>query len=585
MTQSLRLLSASVLALGFALATGSAPGAAPPLDVRYPSLTGSFLAGQQAMSDLRTADAARYFRDASEVDWDDPTIIERAFVAYAADGQIGEAANAARRLLELQGDNDLARLVIAAEAFKQRRYDAAAAELEKLDTSTFAGITGGILRAWAFAGEKKLDEAYAVLDGIARDGLGDFLVFHRALMADLAGDSTKALEYAARAHEVDPFVARIVEAYARMLGNAGRFDEASEVVAKFEAEGLTHPLVDVVKAAIDRKQRPGPFAASVQSGAAEMFHGVGVALARDGSVDLAMVFLQLGLYLDPNADVIALVIGQLLDTNGQHEAANRIYDRIPQASPMKSTAVVRIAENLDALGDRTEAIRRLGNIVQSNPGDLDALSVLGDLLRTDKRYAEAAEIYTKALAAANGDVPGDWRFYYVRGIAYERAKEWPRAEADFLRALELRPDQPQVLNYLGYSWVDQGLNLERALQMIQKAVAAAPNDGYIIDSLGWAFYRLGRYDDAVEALEQAVQLRPDDPEINDHLGDAYWRAGRKLEARFQWTIAADVDEEGNVKSRVAPKLEVGLDAAPQTEDSAPVVEQPETVEEPEVVLQ
>ncbi len=130
------------------------------------------------------------------------------------------------------------------------------------------------------------------------------------------------------------------------------------------------------------------------------------------------------------------------------------------------------------------------------------------------------------------------------------------------RRSTLNPDQPQVLNYLGYSWVDQGMNLDRALEMIQKAVAASPNDGYIIDSLGWAYYRLGRYDEAVTQLEQAVKLRPNDPEINDHLGDAYWRVGRKLEARFQWNVAASVDEDGNVKARVAPKLADGLDAAP-----------------------
>ena len=577
MTHSLRLLSSSLLALALAVASGSAGNAATPFDVRQPSLTGSFLAGQQAMVDLRTADAAKYFRDASEVDWDNPIIVERAFVAYAANGDVGAAALTAQRLVELQPDNELARLVIAAEAVKQRRYGAAAEELDKLGAETFAGITGGILRAWAFAGDKDLDGAYALLDEIGRDGLGDFLVFHRALMADVAGDSAKALEFAARAHEVDPFVARIVEAYARMLGNAGRFDEATEVIEKFESEGLTHPLVDAVKSSIEKKQRPGLFASSVQSGAAEMFHGIGVALARDGSVDLAMVFLQLGLYLDPRADVIALVIGQLLDSNGEHDAANAIYDSIAANSPMKATAVVRVAENLDALGDRNEAIRRLGNIVRANPDDLDALSVLGDLQRTDKRYAEAAATYTRALEVDSGDSPGDWRFYYVRGIAYERAKEWPKAEADFLRALQLRPNQPQVLNYLGYSWVDQGINLEPALDMIEKAVAAAPNDGYIIDSLGWAFYRLGRYEEAVEALEHAVQLRPNDPEINDHLGDAYWRAGRKLEARFQWTVASYVDEEGNVKERVLPKLAGGLDAAPQTEDSAPIAEEPAAI--------
>ena len=253
------------------------------------------------------------------------------------------------------------------------------------------------------------------------------------------------------------------------------------MVNKFFLEGYTHPLVSEVAKSIEQRRRPGPFASSPQVGAAEMFHGIGVALARDGSSDVAIVFLRLGLYLDPRADVIALVLGQLLDGAGNHEAANAIYDGIPAASPMKPTAVVRVAENLDSMGKREEALRRLGNIVLANPDDLEAMSVLGDLQRTAEQYTEAAATYTKALDITGGNRPGDWRFYYVRGIAYERAKEWPKAEADFKRALELRPDQPQVLNYLGYTWVDQGVNLADALEMIEKAVeGGAP---------GWAHRR------------------------------------------------------------------------------------------------
>ncbi len=357
-----------------------------------------------------------------------------------------------------------------------------------------------------------------------------------------------------------------------MLGNAGRFDEADKVLADYGSQGLSHPLVTAVKAKIDLKQRPGAFAANVQGGAAELFHSIGVALAREGTGDIAAVFLQLGMYLDPSADVIDLVYAQMLDAAGQHELANVIYDNLPANSPLKPMAVVRVAENLDALGDPDEALRRLGNIVATNPNDLEALSVLGDMQRSAKQYAEAADTYTKALAVSGGESPADWRFYYVRGISYERAKEWPNAEADFKKALSLNPNQPQVLNYLGYSWVDQGTNLLPALEMIQRAVAAAPNDGYIIDSLGWAYYRLGRFDEAVKQLELAVQLRSTDPEINDHLGDAYWRAGRKLEARFQWNIASSVDKEGAVKERVAIKLRDGLDAVPPTPDPGPVAE-------------
>jgi tetratricopeptide (TPR) repeat protein len=533
------------------------------------SVTGSYLAGRQALTDLRTEDAARYFRSAAEGDWDNPIVIERSFIAYAANGQVSDAARVAKHMLELSAPNDLASLVIGTEAVKQRRYGAAAKELENVGGDTFAGITGGLLRAWALLGDGKPDEASKVLDEIGQGGLEDFLVFHRALMADVAGNNKEALEFAAKAYETDPFVARIVEAYARMLGNAGRFDEAEEVIAKFEAQGLDHPLVAAVKAKLDLKQRPGVFAADVQSGAAEMFHSVGVALAREGSPDVSAVFLQLGMYLDPKSDVIDLVYGQLLDGAGQHDAANAIYDKLPADSPMKPMAVVRVAENLNAMGNRDEALRKLGNIVATNPEDLEALSVLGDMQRAAEKYAEAADTYTKALSVAGGDAPGDWRFYYVRGIAFERDKQWSKAESDFKRALELNPDQPQVLNYLGYSWVDQGINLMPALEMIQKAVAAAPNDGYIIDSLGWAYFRLGRFAEAVEQLEMAVQLRSTDPEINDHLGDAYWR---ELEAKFQWNIAAAVDTEGAVKERVAKKLAGGLDAVAPAPDAGPVAE-------------
>lgn len=563
-----RPLLAAIMALALVPASSAQTDPSALLDmlqIHRPSVTGSYLAGRQALDELRTDEAARYFNEAAQSDWDNPVLVERSFIAFAANGQIGQSAQVAKRLVELVGQNELAELVIATEALKERRYAAAASALETISQDTFTGITAGILRAWALVGEKQFDEADALMVELGATGLEDFLVFHRALMAEVAGNRQKALELAEQAFNNEPYVARMVEIYARMLANDGRFDEAADVIASFENQGLTHPLVTVVKEAVEAKRRPGVFATNVQIGASEMFHGIGVALSRDGSLDLALVFLRLGHYLDPKADVIALAIGLLYDAATHHEAANKIYDSIAPGSPMKPTAVVRIAQNLDAMGDRAEALRRLRNIVATNPNDLDAVSVLGDLLRYDEQFLEAAEAYTKALEITGGDAPADWRFYYVRGIAYERAKLWPKAEADLLKALELNPDEPSVLNYLGYSWIDMDMHLERALEMIEQAVAAQPQDGYIVDSLGWAFYKLGRIEEAVETLERAVMLRPNDAEINDHLGDAYWKAGRRLEAQFQWNVAKSVDEVGNVAARVAPKLAEGLTPETATE--------------------
>lgn len=537
---------------------------------KAPSPTGSYLAGQEAMSELRTPEASRYFADAAAEGWDNPLIVHRAFIAFAANGEIDRAADGARRMLELEPTNQLAQLVIATEAVKNRRYTAAIRDLDKLGADSFEGVTGSILKAWALTGDGRVDEAFASLDAISDGGLEEFLVFHRAIMAEVAGRSADAQDLISQSIETDPYTADIVEAYARILGNAGRFDEALDAIGAFEGQGLSHPVITVLKQQLTRKQRPGVFADSVQSGAAHMFHSVGLAFAREGTNDIALVLERLAQYLDPRNDTIPIVIGQLYDGAGQHELANALYDALPANSLLKPMATVRVADNLDALGDRPEAIRRLTNIVTTNPNDIDAISVLGDLLRADKQYTASAEAYSKALAVTGGNTPGDWRFYYVRGIAYERSGQFPLAEKDFLRALELNPNQPQVLNYLGYSWVDKGMNLDRALAMIEKAIEGSPNDGYIIDSLGWAYYRLGRFDEAVQKLEEAAVLRSADPEINDHLGDAYWRVGRKLEATFQWKLASAMDTEGNVKKRIEPKLKGGLDAAPVTEDSAPV---------------
>jgi len=522
-----------------------------------PSPSGSYLAGQQAFGDLRTADAASYLLDATEEEWENPAVVERAFTALAADGRIDDAHSLARHMLELAPGHDMSLLLNATVALKERRYGAVLKQLEQIGLDNFVGITAAVVRSWAHIGQGDTAAAFGSLGELDGSGLDSFLVFHRALMADIADDD-RALEYARKAYESDPYVARIVEAYARMLGRRGRVAEAREVIRSYQDEGLDHPAIELVRTRLENGATPGRFAGTVSVGAAEVFHGIGSALARDGARDIAMVFLRLGYYLDPKSDIIALTIGELLDGAGQHEAANAVYEAIPPESLLKQDATVRMAENLEDLGDREEAIRRLGNIVTVQPDNLDAISALGDMLRFDEQYERAIEVYSKAIDLTGGVRPRDWRFYYVRGIAYERDGQWALAENDLQEALELNPGQPQVLNYLGYSWVDQDMHLQEALGMIEEAVSAAPRDGYIVDSLGWAYYKLGRHDEAVSTLERAVRLLPNDPEINDHLGDAYWEVGRKREARFQWTIARDVDERGNVSERAGVKLLEGL---------------------------
>jgi tetratricopeptide (TPR) repeat protein len=556
----LRLLSRSVLPFAAALACAAPALASTALVTGAPSAFGSYLAGQQALQDLSTSDAARYFHDATAAEWNNPAVVQRAFMAYLANGDIDRAVSTANHLLDLAPDYVLAKLVVATSELKDRRYRAAAKELDGIAGDDFAAIGSTLVTAWAKVGDNRRADAFAGLDKIAKPGLQDFFVFHRALMADVAGDGSVAIGLAGKAYQANPNAPRSVEAYARMLGNAGRFDDALAVLNKFYDQGLGDPMVDVVRDAIKNHQRPGLFATSVQGGAAQAFHGLAVLLASDGNSDLALSMLQLGLYLDPHNDVIPLLIGQLLDNANQHAAANAFYQNIPSASPIRLIANIRLAQNFEAMGNRTEAIRELTSIAKTNPTDLDALLALALLQRIDKQYDSAAATYSQAIDIDKGARAADWQLYYQRGISYERGNHWDQAQPDFLKALALNPDQPQVLNYLGYTWVDKGQNLTEALAMIQKAVNATPGDGFIVDSLGWAFFKLGRLDQAVKTLEQAVQLKPNDPAINDHLGDAYWRVGRKLEAHFQWNVAASLDADGTLKAALAKKQAYGLEA-------------------------
>ncbi|SDG39655.1 tetratricopeptide repeat protein [Pelagibacterium luteolum] len=546
----------AALAMPLALPASAQTGLLPP---RTQSVTGAYLAGIAALENLEANRAATYFREAAESDWDNPIYAGQTFLSYLLAGRISDAASMAQHVLDLNPQDELARLTLGAVALKERRYASAESTLARIPEASLVGVTAGIMRAWSKVGEGDLPAANQILNTVGQGGFEEFLVFHRAVMADLGGDRQSAITLAREAYEMDPFIPRIAEAYIRILGNAGQFEEAQSILDSFAEEGVVHPVVDSLRDDIANQTRPGLFADNVQAGAAEMLHGLGSALARDGSSELGVGFLRLAAYLDPQSAVISLSLGELLSTAGRYDDAETLFASVPSSSPLFVNSLIRLAENIDLKGDRDGAISRLENLLTTYPDNIEAYGILGDLLRYDEQWAEAAEAYSGIINSIETPRPRDWRFFYVRGISYERARMWDRAEEDFLRALELNPEHPDVLNYLGYTWVDRGENLNEALDMIERAVELSPRNGYIVDSLGWAFFKLGRIDEAVEQLETAVRILPADPEINDHLGDAYWMAGRQREAMFQWRIAIDVDEEGTVTERAAPKLIGGLD--------------------------
>jgi tetratricopeptide (TPR) repeat protein len=385
-----------------------------------------------------------------------------------------------------------------------------------------------------------------------------FKDLHAGLIYDYAGDRAQAGKRFAHAYKLDKSSIRTIDAYARWLSRNGKVDEAKKVYEDFSKLLPHHPLVDQ---AMEELNAGKPLALMVKSpaaGAAETLFGLGTALGRQGGEDIGLVYLQLAVYLEPSHPLALLSLADLYETMKKPELAVETYDRIPANAPLKRNAEIQRALNLEVLERRDEATKALNDIIAKDPKDEEAVVALGNVMRARKDYKQAAEVYTKAIDLLKEPGKQNWSLYYFRGISYERSKEWPKAEADLQKSLELNPDQPQVLNYLGYSWVDQGTNLEKGIKMIRRAVELRPNDGYIVDSLGWAQYRLGNYQEASDALERAIELKPEDPVINDHLGDVYWKVGRQLEAHFQWRHARDNKPEPEDLARIEDKLKNGL---------------------------
>jgi tetratricopeptide (TPR) repeat protein len=554
------LLAAGLLAFAAGAHAETEPKGLALLEAPYASsLAGSYLAGRSADVARDMKAAATYFSAALARDPDNPILLERVIVLRVANGEIVPARELADRLVEIDRLNPLARLVRSTMDFKDGQYQKAREEIEETAPAPLALLTGGLLTAWSQQGTGDIDGAMKTIQELSGPSwYGIFQDYHQALIADLAGRKEEAVERITSAFNADGSALRVVEAYGVILARAGERQDAITGLRAFMAEQPTNPVIGALLAELEAGVTPPPVASTPVEGAAEVLYGLGAAIGTDQGTELPAAYLHLSRYLKPEADLTLMALGDLLFGSERCEDALEVYDIIPAASTLRRNADIQSALCLDLLDRTDDAAARLNALVTADAEDLEAIAALGNIFRGRERFAEAAATYSKGIATIGEPNPSQWRIYYFRGVANERSKNWTQAEADLKLALQLSPDQPQVLNYLGYSWVDMGTNLDEGLDMIRKAVDQRPNDGYIVDSLGWAYYRLGRYDEAVEQLERAAELRPEDPVINDHLGDAYWQVGRKLEATFQWNHARDLDPEPADLEKIVKKLESGL---------------------------
>ena len=523
------------------------------------TLSGDYLAAAIAGADHDAQSASKYYRRALALDKTNPELIERAFASMLAAGEVEDSFAYASKLMARSPRNTLARLALTVKAMKAGDYGQARELLTKLGSGDPSDVTGLALTAWAEAGLGHTKAALATLAKLkGAESIGAYRAYHTALIDDLAGNVPDARKSFKEAQDLEPGSVRLVNSRARFEARQGDATEAKRLYDDFERSSPRNPLVKAGRQEIEKGAATPRLIGSARQGAAEALFGLAASSGREGEDFAAVLYLRLALYLDPDNAVTAVTLGEVYERAKSYDQAIAAYQAVPATSPLRQSSDLQIGLDLAAQEKYDEAIAHLRKLVDAHPDDVEAYAALGDGLRSSKKFAEAAVAYGKAIELSGTPTKTSWLLYYDRGICLERAKQWPRAEADLRRALSLSPDQPLVLNYLGYSWVDQGINVDEAFTMLRRAVDLRPKDGYIVDSLGWAFYRMARYDDAVRTLEKAIELKPNDPTINDHLGDAYWHVGRKLEATFQWAHARDMKPDPEDLPGILKKIQTGM---------------------------
>ena len=561
MTHTLLSRHAAIVGVAVTLGLPSALAAQAPTqqELLHSNAAGSYLAARHAGAERDAPSAAAYYLNVLKLDPRNTDLLSRSFLSVLTEGNVEEAAKLADRLIQIDQTDRIARLVVGVQALKQNKYSSARQNFAQSVRGPVTDLTAALLSAWALAGDGNTRAAIDTLDKLAGpDWYGIFKDLHAGMILDLANNKKDAAKRLERAYKVDPTALRTVQAYGRYLSRNGSKDDALKVYQEFDKALPDHPLIKEEMKAISDGEKLPPLVPSAQAGAAEALYGLGASIGRRGGEDLALIYLQLALYLEPSHPMALLSLADLYESLKKPDLAIKVYEKVPSTSPLFRNAEIQLAEDLDQLDRTDEAKKRLEHAISEHPKDREALLALGNILRARKEYAACADAYGKAIDTVTTPEKSNWVMFYFRGICYERSHQWPNAEADMKKALELFPDQPLVLNYLGYSWVDQGVHLDDGMSMIRRSVEQRPDDGYIVDSLGWAYFRTGNYEEAVKNLERAVELKPEDPTINDHLGDAYWRIGRTLEAHFQWSHAKDLNPDKEDLPKIEAKLKDGL---------------------------
>ncbi len=550
----------------------------PPATAGVTADAGSYLAGRSAFKANDYGAAAEHFAEALASDPANLALLESAGAAFLSLGDLEGAARVMERIRASGDSSQAASLVLLGKAAQDNDWTGL---LDALAGGLSVGpLFDSLARPWAKFGAGRMTEALAAFDEVAESGNEStriFGLYHKALALASAGDFEGAAHIlSGDAGLVLRLPRRGIVAYAEVLSQLQRNGDALDLVAQGRDSLLGDPYLEDLRARLEAGLTiPFSIARNAEDGLAEVYYSIASVLRQEPQRGYTLLYARMAAALRPGHIDALLLAAALLEQLGQHGLAIEIYDQVPRDHPEFHAAALGRAEALRQTGEEDAAIEVLQRLAESSAHLLQAHVALGDLLRELDRFEESKAPYDRAISMIDEPAERHWIIYFTRGVAHERTGEWDQAEADFRKALELRPDQPTVLNYLGYSLLERQTHLEEALALIRRAIEQRPDAGHIIDSLGWGLYRLGRHEEAVKHMERAAERLPTDPIVNDHLGDVYWAVGRHREAEFQWhralsfitdeTDPSDVDPE-----RIRRKLEIGLDAVLAEEGAPPL---------------
>ena len=526
---------------------------------------GNYLAGESALINKDNKAAIHYFENSinlNKLDTKyDHDIAEKLCTLYLLEGDINNCILLGKKIEKnitsnsIESTNILMALVIG--DIKKKNINSALNRLKKIKKTSYERFSVPIIEAWLIAQEKKnLNKAKKKLNELEKDYVINGLRnLNLALLHEFFNKNDEALIYYQKS--INAFTQpsyRLVEISANAFERNGNFEKAKDIYIKFLSNSNDNLLIENSLKRIEKKEVPSKLIINLNDVIAELFSTIASTFNSDFTNNFSIIYSHFSLYLKKDFEVAQLYLAELLESDKRFLDANNLYKNIKPSSNFYWHAKLKKARNLELLGENENSILILKKMSNEKKDRYDALKLLGDIYRNYDKYNEAIKVYNEGVSRIKQIEVTHWELLYSRGIAYERNNEWNLAEKDFLKILELMPDQPDVLNYLGYSWIEQNINLNQAKKFILKAADIRPMDPYIIDSLGWAYFNLKEYDKAVKELERAINLKPTDPIINDHLGDAYLEVNRELEAIYQWKKAIDFKPENDLEKKIKNKI-------------------------------